>query len=377
MNTIYIQNRYEQEKFLKNLLLDNKIPENTTLSNYFIDIDCHNKDFIYPAFCEFVWVYENENFLITYREEGKPQGILNSEIKYFSRLFIQHSNLEKLRKFAHQMLIDKNKFEYNKISIYSSRSKGFWSEINTTFAQPLDKIFISNDIKKNLIDSIDKFIGSQKKYNEFGRLYKISYMLTGVPGSGKTSLVKSIALKYSRKIYVLNFTKELTDEGLIELISEIKDDSILLIEDIDAYFIDRKPQDINISFSTLLNILDGTLVKGNGTLIFITANNPDYIDSALIRPGRVDKIFKFNYPTMKEIESAFYALCPDSKNTDFIKFYDYIKNIRNDSLRVNMSAVIDYLFRNPDTYLDNIEDFIQQIKLCNEITNDKTDKLYN
>ena len=92
---------------------------------------------------------------------------------------------------------------------------------------------------------------------------------------------------------MLNFTKNLTDDTLIGLFGDINNDSILLLEDIDAYFIDRKAQDVNVSFSVLINCLDGVLSKGEGLIIFITANNPDRLDPALLRPGRIDKIIKF------------------------------------------------------------------------------------
>lgn len=141
---------------------------------------------------------------------------------------------------------------------------------------------------------------SKERYIRFGRSYKQSFLLTGVAGSGKSSLVKSIALKYKRPLYVLSFSKNLTDEGLIDLMKEIGDNSILLIEDLDAFFQERSAQcDINVSFSALLNVLDGSLVKGNGILIFVTANHPERLDSALIRPGRIDHYYKFDWPQNK------------------------------------------------------------------------------
>lgn len=83
---------------------------------------------------------------------------------------------------------------------------------------------------------------------------------------------------------------------------------------------DRTSQDINISFSCLINILDGFISKsGSGIITILTANNPDRLDTALIRPGRIDKIIKFNYPNKEEIKEAFMSLIPSKNNKEFYK----------------------------------------------------------
>jgi chaperone BCS1 len=196
-------------------------------------------------------------------------------------------------------------------------------------------------------------------------------LLTGIPGSGKTSLCKALAKKYGYSIYIMNFNKSMTDSYLIDLTSDVKDNSIILYEDIDAYFTERKSQDINVSFSCLINILDGTLSKGSGNINIITTNYPDRLDSALLRPGRIDKIINFDYPKKDEIKEAFNSLIGTDEN--FEKFYAHIKN-----MQVSMATIIDYLFRNPDNYLENIKELITQVNYIHQFTKEETSsKLYS
>ena len=124
----------------------------------------------------------------------------------------------------------------------------------------------------------------------------------------------------------MNFNKNLTDSYMIDLVSEVKEKSIILYEDIDVFFTERHSHDVNVSFSCLINILDGTLSKGSGIINIITTNYPDKLDTALLRPGRIDKIINFDYPKKDEIKEAFVSLI--EKEDDFEDFYDHIKHLK-------------------------------------------------
>ena len=73
--------------------------------------------------------------------------------------------------------------------------------------------------------------------------------------------------------------------------------SILLLEDVDAAFIDRQAEiprgytradaHLLLSYSGLLNALDGVM-SSDAQLVFMTTNHKHLLDPALIRPGRVD-----------------------------------------------------------------------------------------
>jgi len=333
------------------------------------------KCLIYPGHDEFEWNHNDDIFKIKFIEEGEvkagPDGV-----EIFQRLYIYHDDLTKIQGFLNDVFNyitdvdekDKVKLYVNKCDAYHAR----WEQFNTIDVQTFENIFIEKKLKDNIISYLDKFKASKEKYVKFGRTYKTNLLLTGIPGSGKTSLCKALAHKYGYSIYIMNFSKSMTDSYLIDLTSDVKDNSIILYEDIDSFFTERTSNhDINISFSCLINILDGTLSKGSGIINIITTNFPDKLDAALLRPGRIDKIIHFNYPKKEEIKEAFNALIgPDE---DFEKFYRNIKH-----LQLSMASIIDYLFRNQEDYLTNIMELVSQMKYIQEFTKAETSaKLYS
>lgn len=311
--------------------------------------------------------YQFDDFTISYKEEGSPVGEPPS---YFRRMIISHptdkTKIEELLK----TIFTKVENEQT-IKVYNCSRHGFWTGRMNVSSQNIEDIFIPKETKDELVHMIDTFINSKERYVKFGRVHKMGFLFTGVPGSGKTSLVKSIALKYKRAVYTLSFGRTLSEEKVFDLVNDMNENSILLLEDIDAIFVDRKPEETTcISFSSLINILDGVLSNGNGTLVFMTANNPQHLDKALIRPGRVDKIVQFDYPRKREIKEAFMRLT-DGKNFD--EFYESIR-----TYKINMSGIIDYLFKNESSYIENVNQLIEQTKMYTDLIISEADsKLYS
>lgn len=255
----------------------NKVKHNST--QYHAHLNKEEKVLLSPWSNEFEIEFEDTKYTVTMKEEGKPIGA--DDPKYYRRVKIYNDDKEKLRLLIEKALTYEEEDDSRKIKVFSGTSHGYWDVVNSIYSQSLEKIFVPQKIKDDLIKSIDDFIANEGRYIEYGRNYKLSILLTGVMGSGKSSIVKSIASKYKRRVYNISFTKGLTDEKFISLVNGISDNSIMLIEDIDAFFIDRKAQDINISFSALINIIDGLLSSGNGLIVFMTANHPEQLDLLL------------------------------------------------------------------------------------------------
>lgn len=338
------------------------------ISQFKIHIDNDNKSEILPSYGTYDWTHDGDTFKITYREEGKPISCSHSPC-YFKRIRVEHENLERLQRFVTLSLTDSKPIDKQKIKLYVGKVRGYWEMFQSIYAQPMDMIFLDSTLKTSIINHIDTFFDSKAKHIKYGRPYKLNFLFTGVPGSGKSSLIKALALKYNRPLYIMGFSKSLTDETFVDLITEVKDNSILLLEDIDSFFMDRKAIDINVSFSCLINVLDGTLNKGNGVITIMTANNPERLDPALIRPGRVDRIIKFDFPKRMDIEIAFKELTDGA--TDFDVFHKLVKNTK-----ISMSGIVDYLFRHPKDYIQCIDELLDSTQLLHDIINDKTEKIY-
>jgi chaperone BCS1 len=151
-------------------------------------------------------------------------------------------------------------------------------------------------------EPIAKFIAKEtyKAYNKHGIPYKMNIMLHGAPGVGKTSLIHSIASECGANLCVLNINAELKEEAMIEAISQVNEDdkrSILVLEDIDCIFVDRKANDSmknNITMNGILNCLDG-FNNPEGLIVIMSTNFPDKLDDALMRSGRIDLDVELTY----------------------------------------------------------------------------------
>jgi len=362
---------FQQESFITYLEINATTQK--TIKNFYIHIYAHGDESILsPSIGEFEWNDDENTFLIIIKEEGNKPLVNAGVAQYFKRIYVKHKDIEILRKFVNKSLIESKPVEKNKIKIFNSTGKGYWELNHSIYCQSFENIYIPDETKTLIISKIDKFMESKEKHIKYGIKYMLSFLLMGTMGSGKTSLVKAIAKKYKKAIYFLNFSKAITDEVLFELASSMKPDSILLVEDIDSFFTDRDPKNINISFSGFINIMDGVLSKGDGTIVFITANHPERIDSALIRPGRINMIIKFDYPKKPEIQKLFMDLIENATVQDFEIFYDKIKN-----KQITMSGIVNYLFTYTADYNDHINELLSQTSLFNSIVNDVTDKLYS
>ena len=132
-------------------------------------------------------------------------------------------------------------------------------------------------------------------FHSFIQLYREYSLNSNIPsGCGKTSFVQVLASDLKLDICILNLAhKELTDNSLASHLRDAPENSLVLLEDVDAIFTNRSdPGSTNgksegVSFSGLLNALDGVAAQ-EGRIFFMTTNHIEKLDPALIRPGRCD-----------------------------------------------------------------------------------------
>ena len=217
-----------------------------------------------------------------------------------------------------------------------------------------------------VIDDVNKFVSddTRKLYNRLGITYKKCYLFEGPPGTGKSSMIYGIASKFEFDIAYLNIHDELKSNSLIESIRKIPANSLLVIEDIDAIFDKREKKDLcqKVTFSGLLNAIDGVIKPSDGSIIIFTTNYKDKLDEALKRPGRIDKIVRFNYASKEQINKMFNNYFPDEK-VNFVKFYNKIKNIKKMTICYLQQYFLKYI-HNTDNMYDNVQELHKIIEEC-------------
>lgn len=200
----------------------------------------------------------------------------------------------------------------------------------STYKHPRTKetLVFDDGFYEDIENDIDKFLHNKDWYKEKGIPWRRGYLLHGVPGGGKTTLIETLAGRFNFNINILDLMNDkLTDQYLIELFASIRDNSIIVVEDIDTIFEKRTPTSdkIKITFSGLLNAIDGIASK-DGQIIFMTTNNIDVLDDALKRSGRLDKHIEFDYASEQQKRKMFLKFFKeDELNAN--KFMDIMKGV--------------------------------------------------
>lgn len=192
-----------------------------------------------------------------------------------------------------------------------------WGTTISSTKRSLDTVYLEKTVHDELLNDIGEFKESRQWYADVGIPYRRGYMFYGPPGCGKSSLAKAIASEFDMNLYTLSLSsKKMDDTTLINLLRSAKNNSIILLEDIDGAFHERKKEDDNesrITFSGLLNAIDGVASR-EGNILITTTNHIDRLDPALVRPGRIDRKFELRFANQDQMYNMFLKFFPEHEN---------------------------------------------------------------
>ena len=320
----------------------------------------------------------DRTFVIINYIDPQVVGGAHTALRYGSTI-VRFQTLEDLRSVLQDMytLFDKYEEEMtkNNFRVYSINGDE-WSGQIIKDSQTLDQVFVKASAKEAILERIRVFKQEKQRAKRFGKPYKLNFLLYGVPGAGKTSMVKAIAKHLKKKLYIFNFSKELTDNKMSALLKDVDSGSVLVFEDVDSFFVHRESNGCNISFSSLINQLDGIRNSDAGLITILTANHVDKLDPALLRAGRMDLLVKFDYPEQEEVKMAFDAyldhLAQEERNALFKKWYPLVKN-----KKIPMSAFTDFLYKDYLNIIEKTSEFLKEHEhLLSITTNANSDKMY-
>lgn len=311
------------------------------------------------GFGEIEVLFEDYKLIFEHIEYPEIKALNNSTTKH-SELFckIEMETWEKASILFNKFFEEVKKFSAQKkddvINIYIYRPNFGWIKQSELPKRNLETIYLNEKQKNDLIKDIDDFHTERSEYIKFGIPHKKVYLLAGLPGTGKSSLIFSLASKYNKTISTISFSPSLDDTNLMQALRNMEENCILLLEDIDALFLQRETNSQNkssVSFSALLNILDG-INRKDGLIIFLTTNHIEKLDQALKRPGRIDKILEFTFANKNQVKLMFDNFLPNQRD----KFEGFYKSISNK--KFTMSLVQQFLFknRNCSNILDKLND---------------------
>lgn len=176
--------------------------------------------------------------------------------------------------------------------------KVLWSEIGG-----------NEDIKFQVRQCIEWPLKFPDKFEMLGLKPPQGIMLYGPPGCSKTMIAKALATESGLNFIAIKgpelFSKYVgdTEKAIREIFrkARLSAPSIIFFDEIDAMATQRGGDETNVSdraLCQLLNEMDG--VESRAKVIVVAATNRlDIIDSALLRPGRFDRLIKVPLPNQE------------------------------------------------------------------------------
>lgn len=172
-----------------------------------------------------------------------------------------------------------------------------------------DTLFIDDKRLVRLQDTLKRFVDNRPHYSRCGIPYKLSFLLDGPPGTGKTSVIKAIANSLRADTFVIN-TSVATDLGNIVLSLEqtMVDPGqlrVIALEDIHL-----APKELHEQVGELL---DGSYDVTNCVFV-MTSNIPaGQLDPMLTRSGRVNYSMTLGHLSSAMTERMVVTIVPQLK----------------------------------------------------------------
>lgn len=168
-------------------------------------------------------------------------------------------------------------------------------------------------VEKKIFGGLDWWLTNREWFDKRNLDYKRVILLDGPPGTGKTSLTKSIASYTKRNVYSIDIAS--IGPNLLKYITNIPPGSIIALEDFEAAPTLHRRDEVKagknvdahkkyVALSQLLNILQG-MIQLENFIIVATTNHLEKLDPAIYRRGRVDILIAIN--ALKDPEIRRYA----------------------------------------------------------------------
>lgn len=304
--------------------------------------------------------YKDNNIKLIYTKSNQVLATAD-ELKVYESLELGSFSQEVLLEFIEDARSSNVNPERNdKLICRILKPGGMWGVLSKIAKRSDKTLFLDIDLD-DLFKQIQTFFDDEEDYVQHGVPFKMNFLFHGIPGTGKTSLICTIASYFNMDIAFLNITRDLDDNTFTRAITNLPENSILVLEDIDALFLERDSK-CNVSFSTVLNVLDG-MIKKHKLLTFLTTNYKDRLDSALKRTGRVDYELEFSYATRKQTKNMFKHFFENDVD-EFMKFTKKLKYTTSDLHK--------FLFKNRkvSNIMEHIEEFVELLNRNIESTPD-------
>lgn len=294
----------------------------------------HPKLFLYPiepVECTFDGhpiriVYSNTNAL------EKPRNYNRTEVVFHRVTVSSAHSLDHVSRFLlHIIALDIPVSDLSELETYIWVDHG-WSVSRSFTGRKLDTIYFPG--KQDIVDALDGFLcndAQQALYRELDIPYKYVCLFHGLPGTGKTSMVRALASRFQYNLCLVKHAQDMDDTSLERMLQRLRKKSFLVFEDVDCLFDQREIRGKNnLSYSGILNMLDG-VGKYDKLVVFFTTNRLHELDAAFKR--RVDLFIEFGAARQVEVVEMYRRFFQMATEQDAKVFWS---RIEHKTLTINM-----------------------------------------
>jgi len=175
-------------------------------------------------------------------------------------------------------------------------------EVDKTF----ETLYLRQDDMLKLKAVLHLFHNKRAHLKKLGLPYRLGIMLSGLPGTGKSSTIACIAHFLNRNIYYISLKEIQSDDELLRVVSFVNQqgNGVIVFEEIErncpwlvctAEYLRTLPKPATqdevhgskLTLECLLNVLQGSL-SVSSSVFCATTNNLGSLEPALFRSGRFD-----------------------------------------------------------------------------------------
>ena len=181
---------------------------------------------------------------------------------------------------------------------------------------PWDSVGGMDSVKQELIEAVEWPLKQPEVFNSMGIKPPKGILLYGPPGTGKTLLAKAVATESKANFIWIKGPEMMSkwvgesEKAMRKIFYKARQNSptILFFDEIDSIAPKRGVStDAKVServVNQMLTEMDG-LDSMHEVVVIAATNRPDIIDSALLRPGRFDRIILAQVPDKSAREAIF------------------------------------------------------------------------